>query len=108
MFLAGGGARLREILNRHWNAFRRGLRGGPQPARGELLTVTFKSEAKVVKARGRAYSPIKTAWLAKCIGTFVALGPVFRNLQAVLASAAMAAPQKGRFCLASDYRTVNK
>ena len=25
---AGGGARLREILNRHWNAFRCGLSGG--------------------------------------------------------------------------------
>ena len=91
---AGGEARLREILGRHWFAFRRGLREDP-PARVELLTVTFKPEAKVVKVRGRVYSPIKTACLATCIGTFVALGLVLRNLQAVWASAAMAAPKKG-------------
>ena len=58
----GGKASLREILDRHWNAFRRGLRGDP-PVRVETLTVTFKPETKVVKARGRLYSPIKTAWL---------------------------------------------
>ena len=40
---AGGGARLREVLDRHWNVFRRDLRGDP-PARVELLTVTFKPE----------------------------------------------------------------
>ena len=57
---ARGEARLREILDRHWNAFRRGLRGDP-PARVELLTVTFNPEVKVVKARGRVHSPIKTA-----------------------------------------------
>ena len=33
---------------------------------------------------------------------------MFRNLQAVWASAAMAAPQKGGFRLVSDYRVVNK
>ena len=70
--------------------------------------MTFKSAAKVVKPRGCAYSPIKTAWLATCIGTLVALGLVFRNMQAVWASAAMAAPKKGGFCLVSDYRAVNK
>ena len=57
---AGGEARLREILDRHWHAFRRGLRGDPS-TRVEPLTVTFKPEAKVVKARGCIYSPIKTA-----------------------------------------------
>ena len=104
---ARSGARLCEILDRHWNAFWRGLRGDP-PARVRPLTVTSKPETKVVKARGRAYSPIKTAWLAKCIGTVVALGLVFRNLQAVWANAAMAAPKKGGFYLVSDYRAVNK
>ena len=59
-------------------------------------------------ARGRAYSPIKTALLATCIGTLVALGLVFRNLQAVRASAAMAAPKKGGFRVVSDYCAVNK
>ena len=60
--LAGGGARLREILDRHWNGFWRGLRGEP-PARVEPLTVTFKPEKKVVKARGCACSPIKICGL---------------------------------------------
>ena len=104
---AGVEARLREILDRHLNVFRRGLRGDP-PARVEPLTVAFKPEAKVVKARGRVYSPIKTAWLATCIGTLVALGLVFRNMRAVWASVAMAAPTKGGFRLVSDYRAVNK
>ena len=104
---AGGEARLREILDRHWNAFRRGLRGDP-PARVEPLTVTFKPETKVVKARGRVYSPTKTARLARCIVSLVALGLVFRNLQAVWASVAMAAPKKGGFRLVSDYRVGNK
>ena len=49
----------------------------------------LKPEAKVVRTRGHAYLPIKTAWLATCIGTLVALGLVFRNLQAVQASAAV-------------------
>ena len=43
---AGGGVRLREILNRHWNVSRRGFRGDP-PGRVELLTVTFKPGVKV-------------------------------------------------------------
>ena len=104
---AGGGESLREILDRHWNAFRRGLRDDP-PARVEPLTVTFKPGAKVVKARGRVHLPIKTAWLATCMGILVALGLVFRNLQAAWASAAMAEPKKGGFCLVSDYRAVNR
>ena len=57
---AEGEARLREILHRHWNTFRRSLRGDPL-AHVEPLTVTSKPEAKVLKARGRVYSPIKTA-----------------------------------------------
>ena len=59
-----------------------GLHGDPH-ARIEPVTKKFKPEAEVVKARGRVYSPIKTAWLATCIGTLVALGLVFCNLHAV-------------------------
>ena len=70
--------------------------------------VTFKPEANGAKARGRVYSPIKTTLLATRTETLVALGLVFRNLQAVWASAAMAAPKKGGFRLGSDYRAVNK
>ena len=98
-----GEADLRSALD----AFRRGLRGYP-PARVEPLAVTFKPEAKVVKARGCVYSPIKTAWLAACIGTLVALGLVFRNLQAVWVRAALAVPKKEVFRLVGDYRAVNK
>ena len=43
----------------------------------------FKPEPEVVEARGRVYSPTKTAWLTTCIGTLVALGLVFSDLQAV-------------------------
>ena len=45
---AGGEARLHEILDRHWNAFRCEHCVDP-PARVEPLTVTFKPEEKVVK-----------------------------------------------------------
>ena len=37
---AGGEAKLREILVRHWNAFQRGLCGDP-PARVVPTTATF-------------------------------------------------------------------
>ena len=70
--------------------------------------MTLKPDVKVVKARRREYSPTKTAWLVTCIGTLVALGLVFCNLQAVWANATMAAPIKGVFCLVNDYRSVNK
>ena len=62
----------------------------------------------MLEAYRRIYSPIKTAWMAACLGTLVALGRVFRNLQAVCTSAAMAAPKKGGFRLVSDYHAINK
>ena len=63
----------------------------------------------MVKAGGREYSLIKTAWLATCIiGTLVALGLVFRSLQAVWASAAMTASKKGGFRLVSVCCAVDK
>ena len=96
-----------QISGRHWNAFRWGLLGDLS-ARVEPLTVRFKPEAKAFKARERAYSPIKTAWLATCIGNLVGLGLVFRNLHTMWACAAMAAPKKGGFRLVSDYRAVYK
>ena len=70
--------------------------------------MTFKLEVNVAKARGRAYSPIKTAWLATCIGTLVTLGLVFRNIKALRASAAMTAPKKRYFLFVIDYLAVNK
>ena len=62
----------------------------------------------MVKARGRAYSPIKTAWLATCIGTLAALELVFRNMKAACTTATMGALKKGGIRLVSDYRAVNK
>ena len=84
--------RLRKKLDRHWNAFRHGLRGD-LPARVERMTVTLT---------------IKTAWLATCFGTLAALRLVVRNMLAGWASAAMAAPKKGGFRLVCDDRAVNK
>ena len=86
---AGDGARLREILDQHWNAFWRGLRGDPS-ARVEPLTVTFKLEEKMIKARGCVYSPIRTARLAtlepwsrsaRCYATCRLCGLVQRQLR---------------------------
>ena len=54
------------------------------------------------------YNPIKTAWLAGCMASLVALGLVFLNMQAVWASAAMATPKKGGYRLVSDFRAANK
>ena len=85
---------LREIIGRRWNAFRRALRPGDPPARVEPLKVTLKPGARPVKARPRVYNPIKTAWLAACMASLVALGLVFVNAQAVWASVAMATPKK--------------
>ena len=69
-------------------------------------TLQFKPEAKRIKASGCVYSPIKIAWMATCIEILVVLGLVFRNMQAVWARAAMAAPKKGGFCFVSDYRAA--
>ena len=102
-----GVSKLREVVGRHENAFRRALRGDP-PARVEPLRVRFKPGARAVKASPRVYSPVKTAWLAGCMAALVALGLVYRSLQAVWASAAMATPKKGGYRLVSDYRAVNK
>ena len=99
--------RLRGIIRGRWNVFRRGLRQGDPPARVEPLKVTLTSDARPVKARPRVYNPVKTAWLASCMASLVALGLVFFNMQAVWASAALVIPKKAGFRLVSDYRQVN-
>ncbi|CAM9632726.1 unnamed protein product [Sphacelaria rigidula] len=73
---------LRGILYSHVNAFRRALRGDP-PARVEPMRVTLKPGAAAVKAKPREYDPVKSSWLASCMGAFVAFGSVFTNLQVV-------------------------
>ena len=85
-----------RILDRYWNAFRHGLRDDPL-ARVEPVTLTFKPEAKVVKARGRVYFAIKTAWLATCVGTLVASGLVVRNMQAMWARRRWLRPRREDF-----------
>eukprot|EP00752_Nemacystus_decipiens_P002231 g2116.t1 len=101
--------RLREVIRKRWNVFRRGLRPGDPPASVEPLRVTLKPDARPVKARARVYNPVKSAWLAACMASLVALGLVFFNLQAVWASAAMVLPKKQpqQFRLVADYRPVN-
>ena len=86
--------RLRDVIGRRWNALRRGLRRGDQPARVEPLRVTHKPGARPVKARPRVCNPVKTAWLAACMASLAALGLGFLKMQAVWASAARATPKK--------------
>ena len=100
--------RLRDVIGRRWNAFRRGLRRGDPPARVDPLRVTLKSGARPVKAWPRVYNPVKTACLAACMASLAALGLVFLNMQAVWASAAMATPKKGWFRLVNDFRAANQ
>ena len=101
-------AQLKQVvLERRWNAFRRALRGDP-PAKVEPMRVVLKPNAQPVKARPRGYPPAKAAWLVACVTTLMSLGFVFRNMQAVWASPAMAAPKKQGYRLVSDYRAVNK
>ena len=52
--------RLRGILSPRFNAFRRSLRGGP-PARVEPMRVQQKPGTSAVKAKPRAYDPVKTS-----------------------------------------------
>ena len=85
--------RLRGILSRRSNAFRRALRGEP-PARVEPMRVQLKPGASAVKAR--RCDLVKTSWLASCVAALLAFGLVFRNLQAVWSSPAMAVPKRTR------------
>ena len=98
---ADGARRLRDILSRRVDAFRRALRGDP-PARVEPMRVQLKPQAQAVKARPRRYDPVKTGWLASCIAALVAFGLIVRNIQAVWASPAMAVPQRDTSRLVSD------
>ena len=52
--------RLRGILSPRFNAFRRSLRGAP-PARVEPMRVQQKPGTSAVKAKPRAYDPVKTS-----------------------------------------------
>ena len=70
--------RLRGILSRRLNAFRRALRGDP-PARVESMRVQLKPGASAVKAKPRRYDPVKTSWLASCVAALLAYGLVFRR-----------------------------
>ena len=47
---------------------------------------------------------MKTSWLASCVAALMAFGLVFRNLQAVWSSPAMAVPKKDSFRLALAQR----
>ena len=66
--------RLRDVIGRRWNAFRRGIRTSDPPARVEPLRVTLEPGARPVKARPRICNPVKTAWLAACMASLAAFG----------------------------------
>ena len=74
--------RLRGILSRRFNAFRRGLRCDPL-TRVEPMRIQLKPGASAVKAKPRRYDPVKTSRLASCVVTLLAFRLVFRELQAV-------------------------
>ena len=104
--------RLRGILSRRFNAIRRALRGDPL-ARVEPMRVHLKPEVSTVKAKPRRYDPVKTsclvscvpallACLVSCVPALLAFGLVFRNLQAVGSSTAMAVPKKDSVRLVGD------
>ena len=103
---ADGACRLRDILSRRVDAFRRALRGDP-PARVEPMRVHLKPHAQAERARPRRYDPVKTGWLASCIVALGAFGLLVRNIQVVWASPAMAVPQRDTSRLVSDYQAVN-
>ena len=69
---ADGACRLRDILSRRVDAFRRTLRGYP-PARVERMRVHLKPQAQAEKARPRRYDPVKTGWLASVSYTHLTL-----------------------------------
>ncbi|CAN0043371.1 unnamed protein product [Sphacelaria rigidula] len=71
------------------------------------MRVTLKPGAAAVKAKPRRYDPVKSSWLASGMGALVAFGLVFRNLQAVWSSPAMAVAKKDSFRLVSDYGATN-
>ncbi|CAN0360871.1 unnamed protein product, partial [Scytosiphon promiscuus] len=107
---ADGAGRLRDILGRRVNAFRRALRGDP-PASVEPMKqgsqkigneVQLKPQAQAVKAKPRRYNPVKTGWLASCITALVAF-----CVLAVWASPAMATPRRDTSRLVNDYQAVN-
>ena len=86
---------LRGISSRRFNAFRRALRGDP-PAREAPMRVQLNLGASAVKAKPTRYDPVKTSGLASCVAALLAVGLVFRNLQAVWSSPAKAMPKKSR------------
>ena len=90
------------LMMKLWSAWRlRWIQCGPRWCR--------VPGARAVKARPRTYSPTKTAWLAMCLTTLVAMGLLFLNPQAVWTSAAMALDKSGgKHRLVSDFRAVNK
>ncbi|CAN0076388.1 unnamed protein product, partial [Sphacelaria rigidula] len=96
---ADGAHCLRDDLARRADIFRRALRSDP-PARVEPMK-------EAVKVKPRRCDQVKTVWLASCIAALVTFGLLVRNIQAVWASPAKAAPKRDTVHLVSDYQAVN-
>ena len=75
-FVGQGGARLREVLNPHWNAFRRDLRGESR-ARIKPLTMTVRPEAKLVMIGEGVESPNfkESRWVSIAVEALLQRGP---------------------------------
>ena len=99
---------LRDIVFRtHLDIFRQALLGDP-PARVESMTVRLQPGARAVRAKLRASPPVKAAWLHKHMANLETAGTVFRNLQAIYASMAIAIPKgSNSYRVVTDYRAVN-
>ena len=99
---------LRDIVFRtHLDVFRRALLDDP-PARVEPMTVRHQPGARAVRAKPRASPPAKAAWLHEHMADLETAGMVFRNLQAIYASVAMAIPKGSNSCrMVTDYQAVN-
>ena len=70
--------RLRDVVGRRWNVFRRVLRRGDPPARVEPLRVTLKPGARQVKARPPVYNHVKTpGWQHGFVGGSGACFPYY-------------------------------
>lgn len=102
-----GVSQLRELVKCHADAFQSAL-GGDLPARVEPAKLKFKPGAGTFKARPWAYSPVKAVWLARSLVILVGLELMYRELQAMWASAASETPQKGGLRMVSAFRAMNR
>lgn len=62
----------------------------------------------MLSVKPRKYDPVKSSWLASCMVALSAIRLVFRGLQAIRSTPALAVPKQHSFRLVSDYMAVNE